>query len=125
MTDLTGRSVIVVEDLFYLAMEVQAVLKKAGATVIGPFSTSAAALQSLAKATPHFGVLDVNLGEGASFDVARALRNRSIPFLLFTGYDASGIPAEFADVPRLEKPVNARRLLDAICAADTSTARLF
>ena len=114
MTDLGGRKILVIEDLFYLAMDVQAILEKAGGEVLGPFSTSAAALDQLRRKEPHCALLDVNLGEGASFDVARALRMRNIPFLFFTGYDASAIPAEFRDVRRLQKPVATAYLLDAI-----------
>ena len=59
-------------------------------------------------------ILDINLGRGASFDLARALHARSVPFLFSTGYDGSVIPAEFAHVPRLEKPVDIPRLLRAV-----------
>ena len=52
--------------------------------------------------------------KGASFDLARVLRVRGIPFLFFTGYDRNALPPEFADVQRLEKPVNPTRLVRAI-----------
>lgn len=110
MSDLTGRRVLVLEDLFYLAMDVRSILQKAGADVIGPFATAKEAMSGLEQQSPDCALLDVNLGEGASFDVARALRTRGTPFVFFTGYDASALPPEFADVPRLEKPVDARRL---------------
>ena len=116
MTELAGRRVMVVEDLYYLAMDVQAALQDAGAQVIGPFPNGRVAGRSLEEAVPDCAVLDVNLGGGASFDLARALRGRGVPFVFFTGYDLDAIPAEFADVPRLEKPVATVRLLEAVAA---------
>ena len=114
MTSLVGRKVMVVEDLYYLAMDVKAALAKAGAQVVGPFPNGKAALHRLADGALDCAILDVNLGEGASYDLARTLRSRGVPFLFFTGYDPGAIPAEFADVRRLEKPVDAARLLQAV-----------
>ena len=114
MSDLAGRRILVVEDLYYLAMDVKAALANVGAEVVGPFPNSRAAARSLKEAAPDCAVLDVNLGEGASFDLARSLRGMGVPFLFFTGYDPGAIPAEFADVRRLEKPVATERLLEAV-----------
>ena len=116
MIDLAGLRVMVVEDLYYLAMDVKAALAKSGAKVVGPFPNSRAAARSLESASPDCAVLDVNLGEGASFDLARSLRSLGVPFLFFTGYDPGAIPAEFSDVRRLEKPVATDRLLEAVAA---------
>lgn len=116
MTELKGRRVMVVEDLYHLAMDVKAALKQAGAQVVGPFPNGRTAAMELAKGPPDCAILDRNLGEGASYDFARALRMQGVPFLFFTGYDPAAIPDEFADVKRLEKPMNATRLLAAVAA---------
>lgn len=125
MTDLTGRQILVVEDLYYLAMDVKHALQTAGAEVVGPFPSHRAAARSLAERLPDGAVLDVNLGEGASFELARSLRTASVPFLFFTGYDPGVIPPEFADVPRLEKPVDDARLLMTVraCLSDRAGDR--
>lgn len=113
MTGLSDRRVLVVEDEFYLARDVARTLQQAGATVLGPFSRQAEALVALADAAPECAIIDVNLGSGASFDVADALCARGVPFLFFTGYDREVIPSRFADVTRLEKPVDTRHLVRA------------
>ena len=120
MTMLAGRRIMVVEDSFLLATELKFILEEAGAAVIGPFATSRDAQQSLQRQVPDCAVLDVNLGGGASFDLARSLRGLGAAFLFFTGYDQRAIPAEFAGGPRLEKPVDAARLLQAIEACGRS-----
>jgi CheY-like chemotaxis protein len=114
MAGLTGRSVMVVEDSFYLAMDVARTLEDAGARVLGPYSDGQEALRSLGDETPDCAVLDVNLGEGPGFSLARAMQDRAIPFVFFTGYDESAIPAELAHVVRLEKPVQGPHLLRAV-----------
>lgn len=114
MADLAGLTVMIVEDSFYQAMDAKRTLAAAGATVMGPFSKSSAALAGLSERVPDCALLDVNLGQGASFEVARALQARTIPFLFFTGYDQSALPSEFQGVPRLEKPVENDRLLLAV-----------
>ena len=78
MTSLAGRKVMVVEDLYYLAMDVKAALAEAGAQVVGPFPNGKAALHRLADGAPDCAILDVNLGEGASYDLARTLRSRGV-----------------------------------------------
>ena len=114
MSSLAGRRVMVVEDIFVLAMEVKSVLETAGAEVVGPFASSGGALRSCGQRLPDCALLDANLGEGSSFDLARVLRMRGVPFLFFTGYDRDALPSEFADVERLEKPVDTARLLRAL-----------
>lgn len=114
MTTFAGQRIMVVEDIFDLAMELERILQRAGAKVVGPFPTSAAALDSLRQRAPDCAVLDVNLGEGNSLDLARDLRTRGVPFLFFTGYDQNALPPEFADVERLEKPADSARLLQKI-----------
>lgn len=114
MTDLARRRIMVVEDIFYLAMEVELILEAAGAQVVGPFANSEKALENLHERPPDCALLDVNLGEDTSFDLARALRMRRVPFLFYTGYDHNALPPEFADVERLEKPVDGVRLLQVV-----------
>ena len=114
MTGLAGRRIMVVEDSYFLAMEVKSALEDAGAEVSGPFGNGDNALGSLRQSLPDCAVLDVDLGEGDSLDLARALRMRGVPFLFFTGYDASALPPEFTGVDRLEKPVAAAHLVKAV-----------
>ena len=114
MTSFAGQRVMVVEDIFALAMEVQSTLESVGVEVIGPFANSANALKGIQQVKPDCAMLDVNLGEDNSFDLARTLRMRGVPFLFFTGYDRKALPPEFADVERLEKPIDPTRLLQAL-----------
>jgi DNA-binding LytR/AlgR family response regulator len=111
---LSDYSVLVVEDDFYLADELRVELEGVGATVLGPFGNPEAALHILDRIRPDCAVVDMNFGEGPSFKVPRALTVGAIPFVITTGYDALHIPPEFAHAPRIEKPVEPRRLVEAV-----------
>jgi two-component sensor histidine kinase/ActR/RegA family two-component response regulator len=112
--DLSGLRVLIVEDDFYLARDARRVLRGAGAEVIGPSESEASALQEMREQRPHVAVVDVDLGGGPSFRLAGILRDESIPFVFVTGYDGGTIPAEFAQVPRLEKPAELRRIVRTV-----------
>jgi two-component SAPR family response regulator len=91
-------------------------LEDAGAHVLGPVSSAEDALTLLEQTKPDCALVDINLGAGPSFESAWALRSRNIPMIFLTGYDASTIPSEFANAPRLEKPIEARGLVAAVAA---------
>lgn len=110
---LAATSVLVLEDDYYLAKDLQQALEAVGSTVIGPFANEADAARATGERTPGCAFVDVNLGAGPSFEIPRRLRGADVPFLFVTGYDAGTIPPEFADVPRLEKPVGRRRIVEA------------
>lgn len=119
MAGLAGCCVLIVEDEFYLAKDVEYMLKDAGAKVLGPFPRKEEALAAMAQDRPQCAVIDVNLGGGANFELADHLREEGVPFLFFTGYDREVIPARFAHVTRLEKPADTNRLVKAVEAVCT------
>ncbi|MBX9701188.1 MAG: response regulator [Acetobacteraceae bacterium] len=105
MSLLKGRRILVVEDEALVAMLVEDALLDAGASVLGPAATVAEALALLGReAPPDAAVLDLNLAGETSTPVADALAARGLPFVIATGYGASGLPPGHADVPVLAKP---------------------
>ncbi|WP_425998779.1 PAS domain S-box protein [Caulobacter sp. DWR1-3-2b1] len=113
---LAGQSVLILEDDFYLAQDAATALREAGAEVIGPFATIEDATEAIKSRRVTAAMLDVNLGNGPSFEVADAMRGAGAPFVFVTGYDQDTIPAEFAHVVRLEKPIEPRDIVRAIGA---------
>lgn len=108
---LSGIEVLVVEDEYYLAFELKALIEAAGGRVAGPFADAASAIDHLGRQRPDCGVVDVNLDSGISFAAADALTGHAIPFLFLTGYDAAALPDRFAGVDRVEKPADLRSVL--------------
>jgi CheY-like chemotaxis protein len=117
MTDtalLDGKNFLVIEDDYYLASDEAELLRKGGAHVVGCTGDTDEALQLIAKHRVDYALVDINLGVGPSYEAAAALKERNIPFMFTTGYDAASIPSEFKDVPLLEKPFTERKLIGAL-----------
>lgn len=111
---LAGRRILVVEDDYYLAGDVAHAIRCAGGEVLGPCATEGATAALLDTATPSAVVLDINLGNGPSYHLARLLKERGVPYVFITGYEATAIPTEFNTVVRLAKPVELRRVVNAL-----------
>lgn len=111
---LSGTNVLVVEDEFYLAMDIKEEIEAAGGKVLGPSPDVAGTLSMIEREVPDCAIVDINLGEGVSFEIAEELNRRSIPFLFPTGYDAASIPPRLAHAERLAKPADAKRVVDAV-----------
>jgi two-component system, response regulator PdtaR len=107
------KSILIVEDEFLIALDLQLLLEGHGWRVIGPVATVGEALASLQKERPSAALLDVNLGHELVTPVAVALKNVGIPFAVATAYAQ---PEQYggevlAGVPNAGKPTNERRLL--------------
>jgi len=114
LSGLAGACILVVEDEFYLAAELKETLELAGGNVLGPCSHAGAVSQVLDRTIPDCAIVDINLGTGPSFDTAKNLLARGIPFVFLTGYDAASIPSQLAHVERFAKPVEIDLLLTAV-----------
>lgn len=116
--DLAGRTVLVVEDNYFIAMDTSWSLRGAGGDVLGPVAREDQALALIAGGAPTCAVLDINLGDGPVFAVPDALRDACIPFVFVTGYDDVVIPARFDGVERLRKPVAYGEVIQAMARLD-------
>jgi DNA-binding response OmpR family regulator len=82
---LEGMRVLVVEDDFFIGLNLCATLSDAGAVVIGPSQTVASALDLADDQTLSAAVLDIRLGQDTVEPVARRLAELGTPFLFYTG----------------------------------------
>lgn len=103
--------VLVVEDQYFLANDMQRALQAAAATVVGPVPTLAQAARIVRTEQLDAAVLDVNLRGQPVFPIMDMLMARGVPFALMTGYGRWAIPAAYRDLPRMEKPVAPRRIV--------------
>ena len=114
---LLGSRVLVVEDDYFIALELCTVLRTAGADIIGPMRDVQSGLAAIGREQIDCAVLDINLQGQLGFQIAAELRARDIPAIFATGYDDTTIPEELAAVPRLEKPVDLKALCRAVESA--------
>jgi DNA-binding response OmpR family regulator len=88
---LAGLNILVVDDEPVIALEVECILRDAGAEVVGPAFTLEDGLK-LARRPPRpisMAVLDVRLGGRSVSPVAQVLAERGTPILFYTGQLAS------------------------------------
>lgn len=105
MIGLHGKSILLVEDQILIAMDVEQALTDFGLSPVHTAFSVLEAIQTIRVSPPDLAVLDFNLGEETSVDIARILRKADIPFLFATGCaDPSMIPTEFQDVAIVRKP---------------------
>jgi two-component SAPR family response regulator len=106
-----GRRILVLEDDYWVVMDLINDLRESGAEIVGPFANIDQAMDALKDgATLDGAILDVNVQGDRSFTLADALIREDIPFVFATGYDSSEIPETYADATVLQKPVNAAQI---------------
>ncbi len=113
--------VLVVEDSALIAVDIEAILRAAGHTVIGPATSVAEALPLAAGDHVDVALLDIDLHGELVTPVAETLRDRGVPFAFSTGFEqgSSPLPA-FAGVPVLRKPFDDRAVLSMLTALASS-----
>jgi CheY-like chemotaxis protein len=114
---LRGCSVLVIEDQFLLAEDLQRLLHEAGADVVGPFSDPGSAIAAAKQEKPTCALVDINLGEGPDFEAAEALLGLGAPVVFVTGYGAEVVPAALSHIRHIRKPAQREEILAAVEAA--------
>jgi two-component system, response regulator PdtaR len=111
--DLT---VLIVEDEPLIALDVEAMLERRGARIVGPAATVREALSLLQSERPDVALLDFSLKDGLVTPVAEALRARDIPFVLSSAHKNAELAAVsvLTDAPKVGKPVSESRLIAAL-----------
>ncbi len=112
---LAGSRVLVVEDEFIIALEIQASLEEAGAVVIGPAFTLSSALELAMKEKLSAATLDMRLGRDPVSPVAHILDQRHVPFVFYTGQPAGDpIRRAWPDSRTLSKPASGDEIVKAV-----------
>lgn len=111
---LSGLRILIAEDEFLLAVQLEDDLHAVGCTTLGPYSSVAHAAQACRDAQFDLALLDVNLHGEMIYPVADDLRARAVPFVLLSGYGGSNLPERYRGVPRVAKPYDPTMLLREI-----------
>jgi DNA-binding response OmpR family regulator len=104
LSSLEGRRILVIEDEYLIAIEVEDVLRDLGADVVGPFARLGPAFDWLGRGQVHGAVLDVRLNGDTTEGLAALLVSRRVPVLVASGYGTEQLPVELRELPRLRKP---------------------
>ena len=104
--------ILLVEDNMIIALDAEEMLRKLGVKSVRVASGVAEALRSIEEHPPDFALLDVNLGNETSFEIADMLWKLDLPFAFASGFgEQVAFPDEYAQVKRVRKPYTADALL--------------
>ena len=107
---LRGLRVLVVEDTWLVAKELQSVLEGIGMVVTGPAASLADADRLVAEETPHLAVVDLKLKHEMTFGLIDRMHDRGVPVVVVSGYSAFQSPTEKV-AAILQKPFSGAQLL--------------
>src|SRR4051794_41520614 len=88
---VAGPRLLVVEDTFIIAFDLQQTIIRLGYGVLGPVASAAEALDLLRGERPDAALLDAELTDGWATPVARALRDAGVPYALLTAHDPAAL----------------------------------
>jgi PAS domain S-box-containing protein len=107
---LTGKRLLMVEDEFLVGLMAKRILEGFGAVVAGPYGRLADALTAAKGDSFDGAVLDFNLAGETAEPLADLLMARGVPFTFLTGYHRDSIDRRYANIPLLQKPIDAESL---------------
>jgi DNA-binding NtrC family response regulator len=112
---MTPRTILVVEDEYYLADDCATCVRSAGFDVAGPYGS----LEEIPDISGITGaVLDINLRGTWVYPLLDRLLAMKIPVILYTGY--AELPTKYAAVPRVTKPAPCSEAVDELRALITT-----
>nr|WP_258052235.1 response regulator [Mesorhizobium sp. INR15] len=115
---LDGLRILVLEDEFLIAMDVEQLCRDHGAREV----TIARDLTEMGERdiATRFdaAIVDLMLGGVSTLDFAAGLRNAGLPFVFASGYsDAEEIKASFPGIRLVAKPYSGEDLVEAVASA--------
>jgi ActR/RegA family two-component response regulator len=116
------KRILIVEDEYYLAEDCAQEIVRHGMQVVGPIGKVESALQTLAQDGPDCAIIDLNLQGELAFKVVQAVRDRGVPFIVYTGYSKLAFPVQVAGIVTVEKPTSAAEAVLKLLECMTSTS---
>ena len=118
---MEDQRILVVEDEYVVAEAIERTLTRAGAIVLGPVPSVDQAMALLDRGGRiDSAVLDINLGEHKVYPVVDRLLARGVRCVFATGNDIADVPSDYSEIARLEKPVKASSIIDALKRVDAT-----
>ncbi|WP_312406928.1 response regulator [Rhizobium sp.] len=108
-----NKTVLLVEDEMFVALDLQMIFEDGGWQVAGPFPSTQEALEYLAVNKPDCAVLDVRLADGDVYPVADALAAIDVPFVFHSGHaDNAQLNVRYPQSKLCSKPCKPSDLLE-------------
>ena len=112
---LNTARILLVEDSFFILVELESALLDAGAEAVCVCRTVREALSTLDAEDVSAAVLDIQLDRETSAAVARQLARQGIPFLFYTGQlDIAPVHTEWPECRVIAKPASRETIVAAV-----------
>ena len=102
---LQGHRVLIIEDEPLIALDLQEALIQVGAEVIGVAATAEEALAAVASPSLTAAIVDLRLNGQSVREAVQALTDRNLPFIFYSGLEATPTARSWPKVPLLLKPL--------------------
>lgn len=107
--------ILVAEDEFITAYDLCDTFEEAGYEVEGPHAGISAAMLACQKEKPDLAILDIELADGLTYELAQKLIDDDVPVILHSERAAaSEVAARFPRATMLAKPCPPATLLDTV-----------
>ncbi|KLK94430.1 response regulator [Microvirga vignae] len=116
MSEVKPLRILIVEDEFLIALELESLLQDAGHDVVGIAASSEEAIALGCEFSPDLAFVDIHLADGLTgIDVARKLSDQHHVTVLFMTANAKRIPEDFAGARGvIAKPYTERGVKEAL-----------
>lgn len=111
---MPGRRVLIVEDEFFVALDLELLVHKQAPAAQVVVCASVAEARVAADEEIEFALLDIDVLDGKTFEVAQILRERGTPVVFISASEPEGVPPGLADVPFIPKPYAPPQVQSAI-----------
>ena len=119
---LIGKRFLILEDEPLIAMDIEQILRDAGAELV-ELCTALDADELKKLESYDAAVLDLNIGGRSSVPVAEALKRHDIPFIVVSGSEITPESAILSSIPLIDKPFDPEELLRGLCGELQKTSQ--
>jgi DNA-binding response OmpR family regulator len=107
--------ILVAEDEYITGFDLCDTFEEAGYEVEGPHAGISAAMLACQKERPDVALLDIELADGLSLELAQKLLDENVPVILHSDpEDTSALAMRFPKATTLTKPCPPAKLLDTV-----------
>src|SRR4051812_46449854 len=123
-TSAGAKRILIVEDEAAVGLMLAEALSDEGHRVIGPIESRAEALMVVEQTRPDVAILDIMLRDGFCGPLISELRDRGIPFMVFSGQGRGEAVIDKLDgVPWVKKPGRLHEIAAALNSLTPTTRR--
>ena len=108
--------VLIVEDEPLVSMTIEGIVEDTLPSVVIVKSSVREAKEVIGEVF-HLALLDVDVTNGKTYEIARLLDVKRVPYVFVSGSMKSHLPADLQNAPFIEKPFRAAEIREAVLAA--------